>query len=226
MTIKTRKTTAGSLPKSVAIAIVAEGVMASPSVPTGTLVIGRAYKNREGTITVRTATGIYDLFTTEKVRVGDPRDAADARICDTHNEVHRTTSTGYECKSCWLDYSRNRAKAIRAGEWEPKGQQRAKDARLERTLAAAAARDLSREQMIGNLVRGAIRIEDRVKGSKAKRHDYMRAHMTALVGLHGVSIADAANWAGVEAWEPMTWAEYRAAYPRKSEVEVAEVEAA
>jgi len=217
---------ASALPKSVAVAVVVDGPLVHDG-RVGSLVIGRAYRTKSDTIAIRTAKGTFDLLPGDKIKTDDPAKAVDAQFCDKHDgEVYRTTSTGYECKSCWLDYSRSRRKAIKAGEWEPQGRSdAAKAERLERVMAAAAERELSRERMIGNSIRRASNIDSVMRGSKARRAAYRRAHLTRMVEQYGVTVEQAANWAGIDPWQPMTWAEYRAEFPTKQAADDADAAA-
>ena len=94
----------------------------------------------------------------------------------------------------------------------------AKAARAERVNAAAAKREVSRERMIGNLLRGQARAAEFTKGSQAKRDAYARCLMTATAAQYGLTLEQAANLADLPVFEPMTWAEYRARYAKTTDV--------
>jgi hypothetical protein len=85
---------------------------------------------------------------------------------------------------------------------------------------AARLREVSTAQATGNLFRTIAMSGAYVKGSKAKKEASVRATMTQKAMELGITIQEAADLAGIDAWEPMTWSEYRKAYPRKQDVEV------
>lgn len=143
-------------------------------------------------------------------------------VCQEHNEpkVQRPGGT-IRCNGCLRDAAQ--AKKADGGITRREAKAKAKAERLERVVAEATRRqEKTREQMIGAAVRTAsVNLPKQVRGSQARRDGYVRAHLTTMVGGFGVSIEDAANWAGIPAWEPMTWAAFRKDFGKNAEAEAA-----
>lgn len=85
---------------------------------------------------------------------------------------------------------------------------------------AARLRQVSTREATANLFRSIVMSGAYVKGSKAKKEASVRATLTQKAMEQGLTVDQVVDLAGIDAWEPMTWAEYRALYPRKQAVEV------
>lgn len=229
-----RTTTPSKAPQRVSIAVKVAGPLTNATrknATPNTFITGRVNptKGSEGSYTVTTAYGVFDLTANEKFTYEvDPRAAVDFHQCPKHKDdagAMKVYPDGhFGCIPCWHEYTKARRQAKKDGTWEQRSQRgaAATAARNERVLAAAKVRDLTREQMLRNLFQGQTKAGAYVKGSAAKRDAYVRAMMTATMEQHHLTPAQVAELAGQDEFFPLSWTAYRKAFPNKADVEETE----
>lgn len=141
---------------------------------------------------------------------------SDADTCAEHGEPLWQIPSGMTyCKECEREVDRAYREAKRNGDpLNRERREQEKKERTERVMEQQRIRDLSRDAMITNLLRGQMRSADYGKGSKEKRWDYAVCLMTRTCEQQRITTARAAELLGVEEFAPMTWAEFAAKYPK------------
>lgn len=192
---------------------------------TGILVTGRVNpaKGEAGTYTVTTAYGVFDILPTEKITYDtDPMVAIDVHKCGKHGTAMKVYPDGhFDCPTCWHEYTKARREGVKDGSWSARSSrsEQAKAARTERVLAANQKREADRARDIGAAIRGSVRASEYGKGSKAEKDSWLRANLTRMAAGFRISIEEAANLAGIDPWEPRTFAEHRQAFPPKGSID-------
>lgn len=212
-----KTTTATAAPRDTAIAF--GGTPAAPITPTHAIL--RASGEHLFTVTTIDRR-ILEFTSRDKIVVGPLDEARDARHCDKHDGEPMWFSIkharGVFCRRCHNERAKEIRTARKDGQEPTPRSAAAKAARAERVNAAAAKREVSRERMIGNLLRGQARSAEFGKGSQAKRDAYARCLMTDTIRQFNLTPEQAANLADLPVFEPMTWAEYRAQYAKTTDV--------
>lgn len=222
MTTKTKTTTPSHIPAGVVIAARNSGIIGSTkNGAEGALVVAKVRKNKgeDNGYTLWTGHGRFDLAATDKVTwTADAEAATDAIKCGKHGTIHRPWVGGYECGKCWNEYEKARNAAIKAGTWQPRGRSEAEKAeRAERVQEAAMKAERSRNEMIGTLLRKISQIAEQGRGQGKNRNAAWAAcRMTDTCNQYGITPEQGAAYAGIDAFAPMTWAEYRATYPTRN----------
>ena len=211
-----KATTAGAAPRDTALAY--GGTTAAPITPTHAII--RHTGEHLVTVTLLDRT-ILEFPTKQKIIVGPLAEARDARYCDKHDGEPMWFSVkharGVFCRKCHNERAKEIRTARKDGQEPTPRSAAAKAARAERVNAVAAQRHVTRERMIGNLLRGQARSAEFGRGSKAKREAYARALMTETATRYGLTPEQAANLADLPVFEPITWAQFRAQYAKTAD---------